>query len=86
MGQPGKPGRGWWKDRQGWLRSTPLVGLAATHYSSEEFVIVFMVFNSGSTRHRNQVFCKHLSVFAATSVGNLEINYAEFSPTSLSSP
>lgn len=69
MGQPGKskdaskPGRGRWKDRQGWLRLTPLAGLAATHYGSEELVIIFMVFNSGPTRHRNQVFCKHLSVF-----------------------
>lgn len=70
----------------GWVRLLPLVGLAATHHSSKEFLLFVMVFNSGLTRHRNEEHCKHLSVFAVISVGNLEMDYAEFLPASFSSP
>lgn len=94
MGQPGKSKEGvchllgkparkthteW-----GWMKLAPLVALAETHYSSKE-LFIFMAFNSGLTRHRNQEHCKHLSVFTVISVGNLEMDYAELLPASFSS-
>lgn len=55
------------------MRLIPLIALAATHCSSEELLLVFVVSNSGLTGHRNQEDCKHLPVLTVTSVGNLEM-------------